>query len=317
MVYCVVVNCSNRTPRDSKRGITSDRFPLKSESLLNKWLIGAHWPKEPILSLGIFFSHNRTLAEELNFGAKVRELEQTLNTWKRRKLTLYGKINIVKTLGLSKLIYNASVLNVPKQYVEQINKITFNFIWDGKRAKIKRSTIIGERTKGGLKMCDFAIMEKALKIAWIKRIQNEVPSSWNIIPDVMVQQHGNLFFLTRCNYDLKMLSLENLSPFYRSILLHWHDSKKSKKNEVDFKNEILWNNRNILIDKKPVFYKRWFSNNIVYVRDLFNRHGNLCSYSEFKTLCNLQVPFATFYGLLDAIPSLWKKNNNSAEPHQR
>ena len=96
-----------------------------------------------------FFSHNRTPAEELNFGAKVRELEQTLNTWKRRKLTLYGKINIVKTLGLSKLIYYASVLNVPKQYVEEINKITFNFIWDGKPAKIKRSTI----------------MEKALKIA--------------------------------------------------------------------------------------------------------------------------------------------------------
>ena len=90
-------------------------------------------------------------------------------------------------------------------------------------------------------MCDFAIMEKALKIAWIKRIQNEVPSSWKIIPDVMVQQHGNLFFLTRCNYDLKMLSLENLSPFYRSILLYWHDFKESKKNEVNYKNEILWN----------------------------------------------------------------------------
>ena len=195
---------------------------------------GFKWPKEPILFLGIFFSHNCTLAEELNFGAKVRELEQTLNTWKRRKLTLYGKINIVKTLGLSKLIYNASVLNVPKQYVEQINKITLNFIWDGKPAKIKRSTIIGERRKGGLKMCDFAIMEKALKIAWIKRIQNELPSSWKIIPDVMVQQHGNLFFLTRCNYDPNMLSLENLSPFYRSILLYWHDFKKSKKNEVGF-----------------------------------------------------------------------------------
>ena len=115
--------------------------------------------------------------------------------------------------------------------------------------------MIGERRKGGLKMCDFAIMEKALKIAWIKRIQNEVPSSWKIIYDVMVQQRGNLFFLTRCSYDPKMLSLENLSPFYCSILLYWHDFKKSKQNEADFKNEIRWNNRNILIDKKPVFYK--------------------------------------------------------------
>ena len=88
-------------------------------------------------------------------------------------------------------------------------------------------------------MCDFAIMEKALKIAWIKRIQNEVPSSWKIILDVMVQKHGNLASLTRCNYGPKMLSLENLSPFYPPILLYWHDFKKAKKNEADFKNEIL------------------------------------------------------------------------------
>ena len=98
----------------------------------------------------------------------------------------------------------------------------------------------------------------SLKIAWIKRIQNEVTSSWKIIPDVMVQQYGNPFFFTRCNYDPKMLSLENLSSFYRSILVYWHDFKKSKQNEADFMNEILWDNRNILIDKKPVFYRRWF-----------------------------------------------------------
>ena len=108
---------------------------------------GFKWPKEPILSLGVFFSHNQTDADELNFGAKIRDLENSLHTWKRRKLTLYGKINIVKTLGLSKLIFNASVLYIPHHYIEQINKITFNFIWDSKPAKIKRKTLIGEKKK--------------------------------------------------------------------------------------------------------------------------------------------------------------------------
>ena len=32
---------------------------------------------------------------------------------------------------------------LPHHYIEQINKITFNFIWDGKPAKIKRKTLIG------------------------------------------------------------------------------------------------------------------------------------------------------------------------------
>ena len=45
----------------------------KTEAMwLGKWknnedtLFGFKWPKEPILSLGIFFSHNRTRAEELH-----------------------------------------------------------------------------------------------------------------------------------------------------------------------------------------------------------------------------------------------------------
>ena len=92
---------------------------------------GFKWPKEPILSLGVFFSHNQTDADELNFGAKIRDLENSLHNWKRRKLTLYGKINIVKTLGLSKLIFNASVLYIPHHYIEQINNITLNFICMG------------------------------------------------------------------------------------------------------------------------------------------------------------------------------------------
>ena len=38
MVQCVVVGCSNRTPRDSKKGISFHRFPLKDQGQLNKWL---------------------------------------------------------------------------------------------------------------------------------------------------------------------------------------------------------------------------------------------------------------------------------------
>ena len=117
--------------------------------------------------------------------------------WQKRKLTLYGKINIVKTLGLSKLIFNASVLHMPDHFIEQINKITFNFIWDGKPSKIKRTTIIGKKKDGGLRMCDFSIMNKALKIAWINRIQTQSSAAWKIIPDYFSRLNGNLAFFNK------------------------------------------------------------------------------------------------------------------------
>ena len=64
------------------------------------------WPQERIQALCIFFSYNSDAANNLNFGEKIIKLKNTLKNWKRRKLTLHGRIKIVKTLGLSKLIYN-------------------------------------------------------------------------------------------------------------------------------------------------------------------------------------------------------------------
>ena len=110
------------------------------------------------------------LANKLNFEEKVYSLEQTLHSWKRRNLPLIGRINIVKTLGLAKLVYSTSLLTISKPLIDTINKIIFRFIWEGKALKIKRKTIIAEKKCGGPKMIDSEIMERVLKIAWIKRI---------------------------------------------------------------------------------------------------------------------------------------------------
>ena len=39
MVECAVVGCSNRTPRDSKRGISFHRLPPKYKPLFKEWLV--------------------------------------------------------------------------------------------------------------------------------------------------------------------------------------------------------------------------------------------------------------------------------------
>ena len=119
-------------------------------------------------------------------------------------------------------------------------------------------------------MCDFSIMEKALKIAWINRVQNESSASWKIIPSYLLRHHRNLAFLSNCNYDIKTLKLGNLPDFYCSFLEYWKYVKNTSTDETDAKHEILWNNCNILIDKMSVFYKNWFIYNIIHLNDLLN-----------------------------------------------
>ena len=137
------------------------------------------WPKESVQALGLHFSYDEQHSNRLNFEEKIQNIEKVLNAWSRRNLTLIGRIKIVKSLGLAN-IYSTSVLPIPLLLAERI-KLTFNFIWEGKPGKIKKT--IAEMKHGGLKMMNFEIMEKVLKIAWVNRIKDESGASWKIIPD--------------------------------------------------------------------------------------------------------------------------------------
>jgi len=99
----------------------------------NEKPFGFKWPQNSIYALGVHFSYDRVLANKLNFEEKVYTLKQTLHSWKRRNLTLIGRINIVKTLGLAKLVYSTSLLTISKPLIDSINKII---------NKIKKKTII-------------------------------------------------------------------------------------------------------------------------------------------------------------------------------
>ena len=131
-----------------------------------------------------------------------------ISTQNRGKLTLLGKINIAKSLGLSKLIFIASVLPVPEKFCDQVNKITFNFIWDNKIAKIKRNTIIGVRENGDLNMTDFSLVNKALKCTWIRRFRLNENSAWTVIPNEATSHLGGFSFLSKCYCSSKDISIK-------------------------------------------------------------------------------------------------------------
>jgi len=67
-------------------------------------------------------------------------------------------------------------------------------------------------------MMDFEIMNKALKIAWIKRISRHIHPAWKTIPEFTAAKYGGLSFLRECQYNIKHLSLDNLPLFYHMLL---------------------------------------------------------------------------------------------------
>ena len=69
-------------------------------------------------------------------------------------MTLLGKITIIKTLTVSFIVYILSSLPTPPDILKTINSILYDFLWDGNGDKIKRTTMINNYAKGGLKMLD-------------------------------------------------------------------------------------------------------------------------------------------------------------------
>ena len=133
--------------------------------------------------LGTYISHDCDKNNNLNFFLKIQKMETKLNIWLCRDLTLMGRTLLSKTLGISKLVYTASMLTVPQEVIKRVQTKLFNFLWKNKKDKVKREVLYQEMRKGGLNFPNFAITVKALRLSWIGRLLQK--NNW-----VM---HGKLF----------------------------------------------------------------------------------------------------------------------------
>ena len=72
-------------------------------------------------------------------------------------------------MAASQLVYILAPLPTNQKAIEEIEKLFYDFLWNGRGDKIKRNTMIRDYSEGGLKMLDIASFNKALKIVWIKK----------------------------------------------------------------------------------------------------------------------------------------------------
>ena len=124
--------------------------------------------RECIKILGIYFGYNSSLAGDKNFMYSVANIEQLLAIWSIRCLTIAGRIQVFKSLAVSKIPYVAGMNLVPIRVIEQIQKIQKKFIWNGKKPKIKHTTLINEYQDGGLKDVDIEAKIRSLQLGWVR-----------------------------------------------------------------------------------------------------------------------------------------------------
>ena len=278
----------------------------------SEFVNGLNWSDEPIKYLGIYLTRNNIESERMNWFEKLSKVKSILNFWKLRNLTIYGKVLILKALIISQFVYTASVLPVPYKLIIDLNKLMYNFIWNSKREKVKRSVLLNPIQNGGLGMIDLHAKFKSVLLSWFTNFVNcDLDVSWRFMFEYWIEKICPIPLLLNSNCsskDMLILCKKHKIPnFYVQCLIAWSEIKY-----IDFmcvtnvSKEILWYNSNIKFEGETLFFKEWYCNGLLSLGDIlvngrFKSRDFICNTLESNSLL---VDFK-YTKLKHAIPRVW------------
>ena len=123
--------------------------------------------------------------------------------------------------------------------------------------------MINNFENGGLNVLDFETV-KSLRLAWLRRRYSDEDAGWKRYLRFLTKLFGG-GFLFYCYYEPREYNITN--KFYAELIQFWAEFRNAFSTEDD-STSIIWNNKNIRINGKPVFYRRYFDKNLISIRQL-------------------------------------------------
>ena len=104
--------------------------------------IHLNWEQKPIKILGVTFTPEVFDVWQHNAPDILQKMENILAVWSKRKLTLQGKITIIKSVVLSKFVHLfLSLPNPPGNLIQTLNKMFYKFLWNSGQIELKESIL--------------------------------------------------------------------------------------------------------------------------------------------------------------------------------
>ena len=233
---------------------------------------GIAWPRDPLKFVGVFISYDQDRCNELNFGKRLEKCKQIVNEWKSRNLTMLGRALILRTFIISQFLFTCSAIEMPDRYLTELEKFMFDFLWKGRKSKLKRAVLYRKLEDGGVNMPDIRCMMKVNKIKWIQRYQSSESHLWKHCFRTFMKDSGiELDIVLRSNFTVNSLRLNDYTPrFYTDMLTSW-----SKITDTVDKKPFLWYNEDIKVDNRVIFYPKWHNAGFNFVHDLLTAEGNI------------------------------------------
>ena len=260
------------------------------------------WSQEPLKILGVTFSSLVFNIWDLNTHEILSKIKLTLNHWSKRKISLSGRITIIKSLALSKFVHLfISLPSPPIELIKDLDKMFYKFLWNSGPDRIKRKIIVKNIACAGLRMIELKSFIKALKITWLRRIlQQSKHNEWSILSSI----NFNMLFSVGGVYASELTNnLQN--PFWKDLMLNWAEFCKILPADNIHISQILesplWYNEKI----GKLFFKNWYEKGIREVHDIIAENGEFYSFDDLKTMYNINGTFLDYQHLKHSLPQSW------------
>ena len=236
--------------------------------------------------LGINFSVNMEEIVTINYENKLQEIDTLLKVWSKRHLTPFGKITVIKTMALAKLVHLFINLPDPKvTFINRLNKMFNDFLWDGKRAKMAAEVACAECRQGGLNMVDVNSFLASLKISWLKRLDKA--SETSVFKRLTKSINNYLIKLVDNGAELSytiMNDLNNKNYFWFDVIKHYRRAyvRCTAETADDFLSECIHFNMNITRGNKYLSLDSWIRQGATKVGDVIDNNGNYFNFVDFK-----------------------------------
>ena len=89
-----------------------------------------------VKALGVWLCIDCEESKKKNYEEEVHKVEDILNNWRNKRLTLIGKISVIKALAASQLVYVLSSTASCLKSLKETNNLPVKFLWDNKGDKI-------------------------------------------------------------------------------------------------------------------------------------------------------------------------------------
>ena len=264
------------------------------------------------------FTYDFRAKQKLNTDELIISIQEKLRTW---RWTIIGRIQIVKTLIVPIFLYRASLISVNKEFVKDVNKIIFDFIWKGKD-KVKRSALItgSDIEDGGLKAPHLESIIETQRVLCCKKLASNQPNNWKKIILHYLEPVGGKFILC-CDFDLKKLPIKLLA-FYKECLKSFvkcsaaNRTSLQDQNEQDLSKAIVWNNEFICVGGRSVYFGNLAEKGILRMGDIISDNNQFIVKSNQK-LRELNISPLDLFRLtsvIDAIPAEWREWLTTSAP---